>query len=138
VFGIRVGGDWNVLPDQLALRGGVFYQTPAQTAANQVYQSLAFSPESMVGLAIGATYRIHLGPGSNAIELSGGYEHVFVGTSSTTDGQVYGLTGTPCDGPTAGNVCQGGGQRYRTPWAVNDGTITNSINVINAGLGYRF
>jgi hypothetical protein len=136
-----------VLPDQLALRGGVFYQTPAQTAANQVYQNLAFAAGSMAGLAIGTTYRIHFGPGSNALELSAGYEHVFVGTESTTDGQIYGLAGTACDPqPTKSGACpaQTGAnanltpQRFRTPWAVNDGTITNSFNVINAGLGYRF
>jgi long-subunit fatty acid transport protein len=138
VLGIRFGGDWNVLPDQLAIRGGVFYQSPAQTQANQVYQSLAFAAGSMVGLAIGGTYRIHFGPGSNALELSGGYEHVFVGTEDT-GGQGFGLAGTPCDPqPLASGACPNGAQRYRTPWPVNLGTITNSINVINAGLGYRF
>jgi long-subunit fatty acid transport protein len=137
VFGIRVGGDWNVLPDQFTLRGGAFYQSAAQT--QQQYQSLAFAAGSMIGLALGATYRIHFGPGSNALEISGGYEHVFVGTESTTDGQGFGLAGTPCDpAPLKNGQCPGGAQRYRTPWAVNDGTITNAINVINAGIGYRF
>ena len=138
VFGIRVGGDWNVLPDQLTLRAGGFYQTPAQTQANQVYQGLAFAAGSMVGLAGGATYRIHFGPGSNALELSAGFEHVFVGTEDG-GGQAFAISGEACDGNAAPNgTCPGGGQRFRTPWAVNLGTLTNSINVINAGLGYRF
>jgi long-subunit fatty acid transport protein len=144
VFGIRFGGDWNVLPDQLAIRGGTFYQSPAQTAANQIYQSLAFAADWMVGLALGGTYRIHLGPGQNALELSAGYEHVFVGTEDQGGG-IYALAGTPCVmGLTASGSCMGTNsqqqtpERYRTPWSVNNGTITNSINVINAGLGYRF
>ncbi len=141
VVGIRLGGDWNVMPDQLAIRGGGFYQSPAQTGSNTQYQGLAFALGSMVGLAVGGTYRIHLGPGSNALELSAGFEHVFVSDESYTGtGGIPALAGTQCNPASApkGNVCPGGKPTYRTNWAVNLGTITNSINVINAGLGYRF
>ena len=38
-----------------------------------------------------------------------------------------------------GNTCvQSGQERYRTNWPVNLGTITNSTNVINLGVSYRF
>jgi long-chain fatty acid transport protein len=142
VFGVRVGGDVNVLPDQLALRGGAFYQTPSQTGTNTQYQGLAFATGSMVGLALGGTYRIHFGPGTSALELSAGFEHVFLGTESYDGtGGVDALAGTPCANganPTNASTCPGGHQTYRTEWAVNLGTITNSVNIINAGLGYRF
>jgi long-subunit fatty acid transport protein len=142
VIGIRIGGDWNVLPDQLAIRGGGFYQTPSQTGANTQYQGLSFPLGSMVGLALGGTYRIHFGPGSNALELSAGFEHIFIGTETYTGtGGIDALAGTQCNpaSSTSGATCPGTTREtYRTNWAVNLGTITNSVNIINAGLGYRF
>jgi long-subunit fatty acid transport protein len=143
VLGIRVGGDWNILPDQLAARAGAFYQTPAQTGTNTQYQGLAFATGSQVGLALGGTYRIHFGPGANALELSAGFEHVFLGQESYDgSGGIDALAGTPCNPtvakPPASGTCPSGTAAYRTNWAVNLGTITNSVNIINAGLGYRF
>ena len=38
----------------------------------------------------------------------------------------------------ATNTCSNGVTRYRTAWDINLGTITNSINVLNVGLGYKF
>jgi len=145
VAGVRVGGDWNLLPDQLAARAGGFFQTPAQTGANVQYQNLPFANGSQFGLAVGATYRLHLGSRTRALELSAGFEHVFLSTESYDGpGGIDALAGTPCN-PTenpgtapSGGSCANGHPKYRTEWAVNLGTITNSINVINAGLGYRF
>jgi long-subunit fatty acid transport protein len=147
VVGVRLGGDVNVLPDQLALRGGGFYQTPSQTGSNTQYQGLSFATGSMFGLAIGGTYRIHFGPGANALELSGGFEHIFMSDETYTgSGGVEALAGTQCNPAAAvtGTTCPAskgvpaGQPTYRTNWAVNLGTITNSANLINVGLGYRF
>ena len=147
VFGIRIGGDYNVMPDRVALRGGGFYQTAAQTGTNTQYQGLGFTTGSLFGLALGGTYRIHFGPGSNALELSAGFEHVFVGDETYTGtGGIPAIAGSqyPCGPKTAaGFVCSGGGNattklNFRSNWAINLGTISNSINVVNAGLGYRF
>jgi long-chain fatty acid transport protein len=146
VAGVRVGGDWNILPDELAVRTGGFFQTPSQTGSNVQYQNLAFATGSQLGLALGATYRFHFfGARAGAIELSAGFEHVFLSTESYDGtGGIYGLTGTACNpaenpGATpSGALCSNGHPKYRTEWAVNLGTITNSINVLNAGLGYRF
>ncbi len=139
VFGVRVGGDWNVMPDKWAVRAGGFFQSAAQTGANTQYQGIAFTTGWMSGLALGTTYRLHFGPAGNAIELSAGYEHVFLG-DETNDGQtgIQAIAGTPCNGAGGPTGCANKSQPYRTVWAVNLGTITNSINVINAGLGYRF
>jgi len=143
VIGVRVGGDYNVLPDQLALRGGAFFESSAADAA---LQNIDFVPSSRFGLAAGGTYRIHLGGGdkSSAIELMLGFSHVFFAEQSRTDPGASGapaLAGTSCNGsdPVVGTqTCTDGSPRYRTKWPVNLGTITNSVNVINVGAAYRF
>ncbi len=143
VIGVRVGGDYNVLPDQLALRGGAFFESSAADAA---LQNVDFAPTSRFGLAAGGTYRIHLGQGerSSAVELMLGFSHVFFAEQSRTDPNASGapaLAGTSCNGsePVVGTqTCSDGSARYRTKWPVNLGTITNSVNVINVGAAYRF
>jgi long-chain fatty acid transport protein len=140
VYGIRLGGDYNVIPDNLALRAGAFFQSNGQ---NPQYQNIDFPGSSNGGFAFGATGRIHLShEKARAIEVSLGYEHVFYATE-TNDGPngVYGLAGNDCPltaPPLNATTCTGGAQKYRTAWPVNLGTITNSINVLNVGLGYRF
>ncbi|HSO36781.1 MAG TPA: outer membrane protein transport protein, partial [Labilithrix sp.] len=143
VFGVRVGGDYNVLPDQLAIRGGAFFESSAAEAA---FQNIDFAPTSRFGLALGGTYRLHLGQGekTSAIELMLGYSHIFFGEQSRTDPGASGspaLAGTSCNGsdPVVGTqTCSDGNARYRTKWPVNLGTITSSVNVINVGAAYRF
>jgi long-subunit fatty acid transport protein len=140
VFGVRVGGDYNVLPDQLALRAGAFLETQA---ANSVYQNIDFDGAERFGLAVGGTYRIHLGrEKEHALDLMAGYGHIFFGTLGNDNPNAAGLSGlagTPCaGGANADGSCPNGAQRYRTPWPVNLGTITSSVNVINVGASYRF
>ncbi len=148
VYGVRVGGDYNLLPDQLAIRAGAYYQSAAQASQ---YQNIDFVGEWQVGLALGATYRIHLSSEhKSAIELSAGFGHTFIGTSTNTGPNgVEGLTGTPCNSAfgtppgsnspvTGSSNCSDGNKQYRTEWPVNLGTITNSFNQINLGASYRF
>jgi long-subunit fatty acid transport protein len=159
VFGVRFGGDYNIVPDTLAIRAGGYYQTGAQPAE---YQNIDFVGTWEAGLALGGTYRLHLGAQkSSAIELSIGFGHTFIGTSSynTNDPQqtgVHALSGTPCNGnvsvggsaPYAGwsqpnqsttnGGCADGAPQSRTEWPVNLGTITNSFNQINLGGAWRF
>ncbi len=138
VFGVRVGGDYNVLPDQLAVRAGAFFETQA---AQQQYQNIDFDAAARFGVALGGTYRLHLG--EHPLDLMAGYGHVFFGTLSNTDPKaagLHGLTGEPCQGGASqvNGVCPGGNQAYRTPWAINLGTITSSIDVINVGAAIGF
>jgi long-chain fatty acid transport protein len=143
VFGVRVGGDFNVVPDKLALRGGGFFET---AAADPQFQNIDFAASTRFGLALGLTYRLRLGQGdkTSALELMLGYGHVFFAEQSRTDPNASGspaLAGTSCNkvDPIPGTqTCSDGNQRYRTKWPVNLGTITNSVNVINAGVAYRF
>jgi long-chain fatty acid transport protein len=142
VVGVRVGGDYNVLPDQLALRGGAFFET---SAADPALQALDFVGSTRFGLALGGTYRVRFGEGekTSALEIMAGYSHVFFAEQSRTDPNASGapgIAGTSCDAgtPKSPSECVDGSARYRTKWPVNLGTITNSVNVINVGLAYRF
>ncbi|MDB4936625.1 MAG: hypothetical protein JWP87_3597, partial [Labilithrix sp.] len=142
VFGVRVGGDYNVIPDKLALRGGGFFET---SAADPQYQNIDFGASSRFGFALGATYRLRFGEGekTSALELMLGYGHIFFAEQSTDPNASgsSGLAGTSCNkvNPIPGTqTCDDGSQRYRTKWPVNLGTITNAINVINVGAAYRF
>lgn len=142
VFGVRVGGDVNILPDRLAVRAGAFFES---SAADARYQALDFIGSTRFGLALGGTYRIRLGSeaSSSAIEIMAGYGHIFFADQSRTDPNADGLpalAGTSCNGstPASPTTCNDGSARYRTKWPVNLGTITNSVNVLNVGLAYRF
>jgi long-chain fatty acid transport protein len=144
VFGIRVGGDYNVVPDKLALRAGAYIET---AAAREQFQHLDFPASQRIGFALGGTYRIRLGSDparTDAIEIMAGYGHTFFAEQSRTNPNATGigaLAGAPCpqDATVTGpNRCSDGTQRYRTAWPVNLGTITNAMNVINVGVAYRF
>lgn len=142
VFGVRLGGDYNILPDQLAVRAGGFFES--QAAVPQ-YQNIDFDGASRFGLALGGTYRIRLG--NHPLDLMAGYGHVFFATLSNTSPTASGLpalTGEVCPGGAtnrvnSNNTClPAGNQQYRSPWAVNLGTITSSIDVINVGASFGF
>jgi long-chain fatty acid transport protein len=141
-FGFRFGGDYNVLPDQLTLRAGTFFETKAQ---DKTFQNIDFAGGWKLGLALGGTYRIKLNEErGNAIDIMLGYAHVFVGTMDNKDPNndgLRGLAGTACN-PSSndqpGPTCSDGQTKYRSNWPVNLGTITNAINVINVGVAYRF
>lgn len=140
VFGVRLGGDYNVLPDQLALRAGGFFES--QAAVPQ-YQNIDFDGASRFGVALGGTYRIRIG--DHPLDLMAGYGHVFFATLSNTSPSaagLSGLTGEVCPGGSSRVGTSGctpsGNQQYRTPWAVNLGTITSSIDVINVGASFGF
>jgi long-chain fatty acid transport protein len=148
VFGIRIGGDYVLLPDQLALRAGGFFETNGQDAQ---FQNIDFAGSQRFGFAFGGTYRLHLSRDAgkkSALEFSLGYGHVFYADETNTDRNasgVNGLSGAPCTNPDQqmGNMCQpqNGGKAYpiyHTAWPVNLGTITNTMNVINVGVSYRF
>lgn len=142
VLGLRVGGDLNVIPDRLAVRGGAFVES---SAARGQYQNIDFAAGMRVGLSLGATYRVRLAHGDDApaIELMVGYAHIFVAEQDRSDPSAAGLpalAGTSCNAsqPTSPDTCSNGFQRYRTKWPVNLGSITNAANLVNVGLAYRF
>ncbi len=145
VFGVRVGGDYNVIPDKLTLRAGAFLETNGQDPA---LQNVDFMGARRLGVSGGLSYRIHLGgaggdePTRN-LTLMAGFGHIFVADQARTDPNATGLSGlagSPCypSNNDPGPTCPNGNQKFRTNWPVNLGTITNSVNVINVGASYRF
>lgn len=144
VFGVRLGGDVNVLPDRLALRAGAHFETSAERAQ---FQHIDFPASQRIGFALGATYRLRLTKDparTDALEIMLGYGHTFFADQSREDPNASGigaLAGTSCpEGATVAgpNTCSDGTQRYRTNYPVNLGTITNTLNVLNVGVAYRF
>jgi len=121
-LGVRVGGDVNVIPNKLALRAGSFLETDGQDTR---YQSIDNIGSTRIGVAAGGTLRFASSKTWRAFELSFGYMHMFVldRTNTTT-------TGNPALAITGANS--------RTPWPVNAGTITSSLDAINLGLSVRF
>jgi long-chain fatty acid transport protein len=141
VFGVRLGGDYNLLPDQLALRAGAFFETQA---ANSVYQNIDFDAAERFGFALGGTYRVRLGAEKKqALEFMAGYGHVFFAqldynNPNSTNG-LPALTGTAClNGKPSNPPCANGQTPFRTAWPINLGNITSSINVINVGASFKF
>jgi hypothetical protein len=144
VIGVRLGGDYNVLPDRLALRAGAYLES---AAARAQYQHVDFAASRRIGFALGGTYRIRFGADpsrTDALEIMVGYGHTFFADQVRDDPNASGigaLAGSGCpEGATVTGTssCSDGSARFRTKWPVNLGTITNALNVINVGVAYRF
>jgi long-chain fatty acid transport protein len=118
VFGVRLGGDFVVLPNVLALRAGGFVETKGQ---DDKYLNLDFHVGEKVGLGGGATVR--LGP----VDISAAFQHTFYGDIDNNGvGAIFGLSG---DATTSAN---------RTRQTVNGGVLTSSLNEVALGGTLRF
>lgn len=142
VLGLRVGGDYNVLENKVAVRAGAFMETSPTRAE---FQNIGFAGGSRAGLAFGATFRVpsfvRLGEGGGNIDLSIGFAHVFLAdTTHRGDTGLYALAGTACNpvSADAGDLCPSGRVKYRSNAPVNLGTIRSNINVLNVGATLRF
>ena len=114
-FGVRLGGDYVLIPNKLAFRAGGFFQTEAQ---DPKYLHIDYIASQMFGLNAGATVRF------GALDLMAGYGHVFFkGLDNGGDGMVQGLAGTA---------------PYRTSNAVNGGSNSSVANIASIGAGYTF
>jgi long-chain fatty acid transport protein len=67
-FGVRVGGDYNVLPSLLALRAGFSYESRAVPVE---YMNIDAYPVARLGLHVGATLAL------DNWKLTAAYEHLF-------------------------------------------------------------
>lgn len=113
VLGVRVGGEYVVIPDLIAVRAGGFFETKG---VDDAYLSLDFQQGIKGGAAAGATVRL------GRFDVSAGYQHTFFGTLDNGGaGKVHGLSG---DATTD----------YRTPQVVNGGRVTGSLDEASLGL----
>jgi long-subunit fatty acid transport protein len=115
-YGVRVGGDYNVLPGKLALRVGAAYETRAVPVK---YMSVDYWPVSKVAVHAGLTYRV--GP----VDLTAAYAHIFNETVDVAvgEGAVREVVAASVDG--SGNV-------------VNEGRYRSQIDIISVQGTFRF
>jgi long-chain fatty acid transport protein len=117
VLGVRVGGEYVVIPDFLALRAGGFFESKG---VDDAFLSLDFHQGFKAGVAGGVTVRI------TRVDISAAYQHTFFGAlDNGGKGQVRGLSG---DATT----------NYRTTQFVNGGRATSSLNEVALGVTVHF
>lgn len=141
VFGVRLGGDYAVVPDQVGVRAGAFWESNAQTPQ---YQNIDFMGKSRLGLTAGVTYRAPVG--EHGLDLSLAYMHMFVADAVNDDPKspgVSALTGTACNpspqtAQFTGTCSTSGNPVYRSNWPVNLGKITNAVDSLALGAAYRW
>jgi long-chain fatty acid transport protein len=125
VFGVRLGGEYVILPSFLSARAGFFYESKGQ---DDKYLNVDFHNAEKVGLSAGASVRV--GP----VDITAAFQHTFFGTlDNGGSGAVYGLSGgaATADSPGAGGP-------YRTYQAVNGGKLTSELNEVALGGTVRF
>ena len=145
VYGVRLGGDYNVLRDQLAIRGGGFFQSNGQNAQ---YQNIDFAGSAELRLrprhdvphppVEGEGERARDLPGLRARLLPRRDERRRRTASRRARRDRLCSTSVDAIDAVTSDVRRAGATPYRTPWPINLGTITNSVNVLNVGLGYKF
>jgi long-chain fatty acid transport protein len=115
-YGLRLGGDFNVIPGMLSFRAGGWLQT---ASAQADYLHPDFVSTFRGGFSVGGTVRI-----IDALDIQLGYGHVFY--SSLDNGG---------SGKIDGLVVDNG---FLTKYPVNGGKLTASLDVISLGFVYRF
>ena len=126
VFGVRLGGEYVLLPSRLALRAGGFYESSGQDPR---YLNLDFHLSERIGLSGGASVR--LGP----VDVTASYQHTFFGTTDNGGrGALYGLSG---DASTGADPNKPGGA-FRTYQPINGGKLESELNEVALGATLRF
>ncbi len=131
-FSLRLGGDYNVIPDMLAVRGGFFYETKGQ---DEPYAYVDFYSFHRVGPSLGASLKMW------GFDLSLAYAYVFQipiivrEEESKTYQQV---PGSKCVAPYTDPMnCNS--RYYGQPSAVaNAGVYIANYHFFSAGLTYTF
>jgi len=127
VIGVRLGGDFNAIPNRLALRAGGFFETKGQ---NDEYLGLDFDNAQKYGVGGGATVR--LGP----VDVSASFQHTFFGTIDNKGvGAVHALSGDAksCVDDDCVNK-----MANRSVQPINGGKLRESLNEIGLGATMRF
>jgi long-chain fatty acid transport protein len=116
-IGLRLGGEYVILPARLAVRAGGWWEPDVQRPE---YLNVAVVASQRFGLALGGAVRV--GP----VDIEAGYMHVFFDeVDNGGDGRVRVVSGDV----SAGN---------RSPYAINGGKVTQSANIVSVGAVARF
>ena len=126
---IRVGGDWNVAPGTVALRGGFSYETSGFTGIGSRTSkggTIDFMPGQRFGFHVGGTWRIPGVPGRR-FELSGAFSYFWMTTHNNSNGGTQQVVVTPADsgGQLPGDI-------------VNNGAFSSRYIAASAALRYFF
>lgn len=122
-MGLRLGGDYVVLPSRLALRGGAWFQT-ANVEAKDMH--LDFIGAQRLGLTAGATVRV--GP----VDVQAGYGHIFFKTlDNGGNGDLRATTGSATP-QVAGTPA------FRSDYSINGGQIKAKADIVSLGLVARW
>ncbi|MFO0566029.1 MAG: hypothetical protein U0263_10235 [Polyangiaceae bacterium] len=117
--GLRLGGDFVVLPAQLAARAGGFWEPNVQ---NDEYANVSFLASQRIGVSVGATYRI------SSFDIEAGYMHMFVQeVDNGGNGKLLVVSGDAAGNPP-----------FRSPYPINGGRFRQSLNVVSLGATMRF
>jgi long-chain fatty acid transport protein len=117
VVGVRLGGDYVVVPNLLAVRAGGFYESTGQ---DDEYLNIDFHLGSRVGLSAGATVRFW------RIDASVAYQHTFFETlDNGGNGALKAISGDLSSG-------------FRSRQSINGGKLTTSLNEIGLAATLRY
>jgi long-subunit fatty acid transport protein len=129
---LRLGGDWATLPEELTLRGGLFYES---AVADPSYAHVDFASGAQLGAALGASVFVH------DIELAIAYQYRHQLPVEVTEGDARVLQETPsssCQPPfTDPNTCHPQYLGRRAP-AVNAGRYLAHSHMLGVDVLYRF
>ncbi len=122
VFSVKLGGDFNLVPERWTLRAGVYYETAASPAA---YSNVDFPAGAQLGAALGAS--LLLGRAEVALTYQLRYQPSV--TVAEADARVYQQTpGGACTAPASDpNACN-----------VNAGTFAATSHLVSLALICRF
>lgn len=120
VFGVRVGGDYNVIPNTLAVRLGFSYETQALSPERAVIHLPAYAGAS---IHAGVSYRWR------NLTINLGFGHFFFQQMDASNAQNRIITATPF------TDCVATGQGACAP---NRGTYHNYLTNGSLGVNYRF
>lgn len=139
VLSVRAGGDVSVVPERLALRAGVSYET---AAAPEGAVEIDLPSSAKLGFGFGATLRAvrrderSSGPRSVDVLVALAQVRALPREGSGSHGA---FTGAPCaSGAPAGGTCVDGTPAHRTPWFVDAGAFTSVTRIVQVALVASF
>jgi long-subunit fatty acid transport protein len=113
---VKLGGDVEVIPDRLAVRGGAFYETAVAEAA---YSNVDFAGGPMMGGSLGGSLRV----GRLEIALAYQLRRMSSVSVSEANGKVYQqVPASACKGPS-----------FNDPNTCNEHYLNQPGPVVNAG-----
>jgi len=132
VLSVKLGGDFNLLPDLWTVRAGLYYETAAAPSA---YANVDFPGGAQLGGALGTSLLLHSLELALTYQLR--YQPSFTGTEA--DARVYQQApSSPCVAPyTDANNCNAHYLGQPAP-AVNAGTYAATSHLVSLAVIYRY